>query len=126
MRTLENDREQNENNRHSKRQEAMAMEGSKKREIFKVTGRLERGLDHVDKAMASGDLDITLDFFECPFITVEGLEWLEEVLLRAQSYNSDVHFINLEPSVYKVFKVARIDSLLKACGSPGVHSGPIC
>lgn len=102
------------------------MEGSKKRETFKITGKLERGLDHVDEAMASGDLDITLDFSECPFITVEGLEWLEEVLLRAQSYNSTVRFINLEPPVYKVFKVARIDSLLKACGSPSVHSGPIC
>jgi len=32
----------------------------------------------------------------------------------------------LVPSVYKVFKVAHIDSLLKACGSPGPAVGPVC
>ncbi len=95
-------------------------------EKFFVLGSLDRALDEVDKLLAKGSTDILLDFSGCPFITVDGLEWLEELLLRAESMQSHVRFVNIFPSVYKTFKVSRIDSILRACGAPGTMRGPIC
>jgi anti-anti-sigma regulatory factor len=92
--------------------------------VLPVTGSLDRALDHVDKALAGG-ANLVLDFSECTFITVEGLEWLEELLLRAQSLRLDVRIVRAQPSVYKVFKVAHIGSILKACDSPA-PMGPVC
>ena len=92
--------------------------------VLPVTGSLDRALDHVDKALAGGS-SLVLDFSECTFITVEGLEWLEELLLRAQSLRLDVRIVKAQPSIYKVFKVAHIGSILKACDSP-VLMGPVC
>ena len=69
---------------------------------------------------------MTLDFTGCKFISVDGLEWLEELLLRSDSLGSKVVFTNLVPPVYKVFKVAHIDSLLRACGAPSQVSEPFC
>jgi anti-anti-sigma regulatory factor len=91
---------------------------------IQIRGSLERGLDHVDRALASG-VDLQLDFSECTFVTVDGLEWLEELLLRAQSLQSQVRIVKMHPTVYKVFKVAHISSLLKACDSPAPR-GPVC
>lgn len=98
---------------------------SKPTEVIPIWNRLERGLDAADHVLASGS-DMTLDFANCEFITVDGLEWLEEILLRADSLGSKVTFINLHPTIYKVFKVAHIDSLQKACGAPGPATGPVC
>jgi hypothetical protein len=92
--------------------------------VMGITGSLERGIDHIDKALASG-VDLILDFSECTFITVEGLEWLEELMLRATSLQSSVRMVKIKPTVYKVFKVAHIQSLLKACDSPAPR-GPVC
>ena len=89
-----------------------------------IKGSLDRGLDHVDKLLASGS-NLLLDFSECPFVTVEGLEWLEELLLRAESLQLNVRMVKMHPTVYKVFKVAHIRSLLKACDSPAPR-GPVC
>ncbi|MBA3994294.1 MAG: hypothetical protein C0469_12270 [Cyanobacteria bacterium DS2.3.42] len=91
---------------------------------FRLPGPLIKGLDDVDKLMASNSGDLALDFSDCTFISVEGLEWLEEMLLRAQSKGVSVNFTNVTPSVYKVFKVAHIDSVMGACGLP--ISGPVC
>ncbi len=91
---------------------------------FRLPGPLMKGLDDVDKLMASNSGDLALDFSDCTFISVEGLEWLEEMLLRAQSKGVSVTFSNVTPSVYKVFKVAHIDSIMGACGLP--ISGPVC
>lgn len=91
---------------------------------FRLPGPLMKGLDDVDKLLAAGKGDLALDFSDCTFISVEGLEWLEEMLLRAQSKGTNVSFSNVTPSVYKVFKVAHIDSVMGACGLP--ISGPVC
>ncbi len=91
---------------------------------FRLPGPLVKGLDDVDKLMAANSGDLLLDFSDCTFISVEGLEWLEEMLLRAQSKGVSVTFSSVTPSVYKVFKVAHIDSIMGACGLP--ISGPVC
>jgi hypothetical protein len=93
--------------------------------VIAIKGRLERRLDHVDKALAGGG-NLLLDFHECTFITVDGLEWLEELLLRAESLGSIVRLVRVPTSQYKVFKVAHIQSILKACGSPPAGMGPVC
>lgn len=94
-------------------------------EVLRIDGPLERGIDHIDRTLATG-VNLTLDFTGCKFISVDGLEWLEELLLRSDSLGSKVVFTNLVPPVYKVFKVAHIDSLLRACGAPSQVSEPFC
>lgn len=92
---------------------------------FMMPPSLNKRVDEVDLTLANGTVDVALDFNTCHFISVDGLEWLEELLLRAQSLNSEVKLKNVKPSIYKVFKVARIDSVLQACGS-STPSGPVC
>lgn len=92
---------------------------------FLLPGSLAKALREVDVTLASGNSDIVLDFVDCSFITVDGLEWLEELLLRADSASAKVEFKNVRPSIYKVFKVAKIDSVLRACGG-ATPSGPVC
>ncbi len=104
----------------------MAAEGTKQVEVHKIVGALERGIDSADRVVASGTHDLTLDFTGCSFISVDGLEWLEELLLRADSSQAKVRFTNVPPTIYKVFKVAHIDSLMRACGGPGPQTGPTC
>jgi hypothetical protein len=94
-------------------------------EVVRLSSRLERAVDAVDHILASGK-NVTLDFSDCEFVTVDGLEWLEEILLRSESLKSTVTFVKLKPKLYKVFKVAHIDSLQKACGAPGPAMGPVC
>lgn len=98
---------------------------AKNQATFVMPASLSKQVDDVDLTMANGDVDLILDFSQCKFISVEGLEWLEELLLRSQSISSKVQLKNIAPSVYKVFKVARIDSVLKACGGK-MPSGPVC
>ena len=92
-------------------------ESARGEEVIHLLGALERSVDEVDRHLAAGQTDLALDFSAVTFISVEGLEWLEELLLRAQSQARSVRCTNVPPSIYKVFKVARIDSILKACGS---------
>ncbi len=92
--------------------------------VFKIPEQLTRSIDEVDHSLASGN-DLILDFTNCTFITVEGLEWLEELLLHAASSSSKVNLTNVTPTVYKVFKIARIDNVLKAAGGLA-PSGPVC
>jgi hypothetical protein len=99
--------------------------GNATAELVKLPLRLERAIDAIDRQLAGGK-DMTMDFSGCEFITVDGLEWLEEILLRSQSLKSTITFINLNPSLYKVFKVAHIDCIQKACGAPGPQQGPVC
>jgi hypothetical protein len=94
-------------------------------EVLAISGPLERGIDQIDRTLATG-VNLVLDFNDCKFISVDGLEWLEELLLRSDSLGSTIEFTNLTPSVYKVFKVAHIDSLLRACGAPSRSTGPNC
>lgn len=94
----------------------------KENRTCKITGQLTGNQEAVDKLIAAGNIDLTIDFNECTFISVPGLEWLEEMLLKASSGSVNVGFVGMPPSLYKVFKVARIDSILKACGSPSSSS----
>jgi hypothetical protein len=91
--------------------------------VCRILGQLNRSLDDVDKTLASGVSDLALDFSTCTFVSVEGLEWLEELLLRADSLKANVTFQNVPPTIYKVFKVAHIDSIARACGSPSSAAG---
>jgi hypothetical protein len=93
--------------------------------VYKIPEQLARPIDEVDHMLAGGNLQLNLDFVDCTFITVEGLEWLEELLMRASSLSSTIELTNVLPSIYKTFKVARIDSVLKACGGSSI-SGPVC
>jgi len=90
----------------------------KENQTRKISGELTSCVDEIDKLLASGTVDLTIDFSGCTFVSVEGLEWLEEMLLRAASLQASVSFVNMRPPVYKVFKVAHIDSILRASGSP--------
>ena len=94
---------------------------------MRILGSLDKGLDEVDRLLATGKNDLELDFGACNFISVDGLEWLEELILRADSSSTSVRFVNLQPPQYKVLKVAHIDSLMRACGAPGKDlSAPMC
>jgi hypothetical protein len=93
--------------------------------VFKMPEQLMRAVDDVDRILAGGNVDLKLDFSNCTFISVDGVEWLEEILMRASSLSADVELMNIAPSVYKVFKIARIDSIVKACGGMSA-SGPVC
>jgi anti-anti-sigma regulatory factor len=113
-----------ETSKHSSNNGAGAKVNTVAATVIVIQGKLERAIDNIDKALASG-VDLILDFSECTFITVEGLEWLEELLLRATSLQSSVRMVKIKPTVYKVFKVAHIQSILKACDSPAPR-GPVC
>lgn len=103
----------------------METQDTKSQAVFMLPPSLARQVDEVDLTLANGNVDLVLDFAGCDFISVDGLEWLEELLMRAESLNSKINLRNVKPAVYKVFKVARIDSVLKSCGS-AAPSGPVC
>ncbi len=88
----------------------------------KIIGDLSKNDEAVEKFIAAGDKDLLIDFSACTFISVSGLEWLESMLLKAGSGKVNVTFIELSTTLYKVFKVARIESILSACGSPAASS----
>lgn len=103
----------------------METSAQKNQAVFDMPDSLSRQIDEVDLTLANGAVDLILDFSRCNFITVEGLEWLEELLLRANSKSVNISFKDVKPPVYKVFKVSRMDSVLRACGA-AAPSGPVC
>ncbi len=104
----------------------MKKESDKEKQTHKIVGALMRSDEAVEKFIAAGK-DLTIDFSECTFISVPGLEWLESMLLKASSGKVRVIFMGMHPSLYKVFKVARIESILNACGSPASYANtPVC
>ena len=88
----------------------------------KIIGDLSKNDETVEKYVATAGKEILVDFSQCTFISIAGLEWLESMLLKANSGQVKVTFIELPPTLYKVFKVARIESILSACGSPPASS----
>lgn len=93
----------------------------------KIKGDLNKNEEVIEKYIAAGDKDVVIDFSQCSFISVPGLEWLESMLLKANSGQVKVTFVELPPTLYKVFKVARIESILSACGSLSASSNtPAC
>ena len=93
--------------------------------VIKLTGNIVREIEEANQVLARGESDLILDFAAATFISVEGLEWLEELLLRSKSSAAAVGFVNIPPTIYKVFKVAHVESLLEACGALTL-SGPVC
>lgn len=93
---------------------------------IRVLGDLDHGLDEVDRLLASTTDDVIIDMSACTFISVDGLEWLEELLMRAESMTSNVRLVSVPPAIYKVFKVSHVDCILKACGAPSAAQGPMC
>ena len=100
----------------------MEKETNKGMHNYKIVGNLVRDDEAVEKFIAAGK-DLTIDFSECSFLSVAGLEWLESMLLKASSSKTSINFVGMSPTLYKVFKVARIESILNACGSPEVAPG---
>lgn len=100
------------------------MPENKSSKTIAIPERLERGIDQIDNELAN-KANLVLDFSECTFVSVEGLEWLEELLMRAESYSMSVQLIKMNPTIYKVFKVARVRNILAACGSP-IAGGSVC
>jgi len=93
----------------------------------KITGSLIGPQPEIDKLIASGKQDLVIDFSECVFISVPGLEWLTDMLSKAGAAGIKVNYVAIPPTLYKVFKVARISNILDACGSPiAPASGQVC
>jgi anti-anti-sigma regulatory factor len=100
---------------------------NRQKQICKITGSLTGPKPDIDRLIASGNHDLVIDFSECVFISVPGLEWLKDMLLKAGTAGINVTYIAIPPPLYKVFKVARIDSILNASGSPAdVSPDSIC
>jgi anti-anti-sigma regulatory factor len=91
---------------------------------IKLDATVDRAVEDVDQVIASG-VAVAVSFREVTFVSVAGLEWLEELLLRSQSQGVSVRFVDVPPTIYKVFKVAHIGSLLEACGAVAAL-GPAC
>lgn len=92
---------------------------------IELKGSISRAIVDVERTLTVKKTELVLNFKEVTFISVEGLEWLEELLMRASSLSLPVSFVDVPPRVYKVFKVAHIESLLQACGGLA-RSGPVC
>ena len=59
--------------------------------------------------------EITLDFSKVIFISVYFLERLENFVNRAKDLNVKIQILNTQPSIYKVFQVARSKTVLEVC-----------
>ena len=59
--------------------------------------------------------DVLLNFRNITFISVYFLERLEDFIERALDLSVKVNITNVQPSVYKVFQVARVESILGVC-----------
>jgi len=91
---------------------------NKEKKICKIIGSLTGPQPEIDRLIASGKQNLVIDFSECVFISVPGLEWLTDMLLKAGTKGIHVAYVAIPPTLYKVFKVARIESILDASGSP--------
>ena len=59
--------------------------------------------------------DITINLQKVTFISVRFLEKLENFILKAQELQSQLKIVNVQPSVYKVFQVAKAKDVLSVC-----------
>jgi len=96
-----------------------------KAQNYSIIGQVKGSIKEVDDLLAKGAAELNIDFANATFISVEGIEWLEELLLRSDSKGTKVNLQNIPTEIYKVFKVARIDAVMKACGMMPI-TGPHC
>ena len=59
--------------------------------------------------------ELLIDFQRVTFISVYFLERLERLVNRAKELNVKVKIVNVQPSVYKVFQVARSKDVISIC-----------
>ena len=59
--------------------------------------------------------EITLDFTRVTFISVYYLGRLEQFVDRARELGVSFQIINILPSIYKVFQVAKVRNILEIC-----------
>lgn len=59
--------------------------------------------------------EIALDLSSIGFVSVYFLERIVQFVTRAKDLNANIKIINLSPSIYKVFHVARVQPLLDVC-----------
>jgi len=106
------------------------MNNSKKHDVIintiKVPVIFNGEIQGAKKFASESQSPILINFAECTFITVDGLEWLEEFVTSVEASGKHCRFENMIPSIYKVFKVARIDCLLRSCGAPVIPEGAVC
>lgn len=93
---------------------------------LKVPAYFDSEIQGAQKFMEESNSPLIINFAECTFITVDGLEWLENYVTQVEAQKKTCRFENMKPSIYKVFKVARIDCLLRSCGSPRFPDGAVC
>ncbi len=95
-------------------------------DTVKVPAIFNGEIQGAKKLAAETESPVLINFAECTFITVDGLEWLEEFVTSVEASGKHCRFQNMTPSIYKVFKVARIDCLLRSCGAPAIAEGAVC
>ncbi|MBI3590261.1 MAG: hypothetical protein HY094_02645 [Candidatus Melainabacteria bacterium] len=59
--------------------------------------------------------EILINFQNLVFVSVYFLEKLESFIEKAKKLNVKVQIKNVPPSIYKVFRVARVNEILKLC-----------
>lgn len=77
-------------------------------------------VDSIFNASESQLLDtneLIIDFEDVSFISVYFLERLENFIQRAKRFNKKIHIVSVQPSIYKVFQVARVKDILESCSS---------
>lgn len=75
-------------------------------------------VDNIFNALESQLLDsneLNVDFEDVSFISVYFLERLENFTQGARKLAVKIRLINVQPSIYKVFQVARSKSILDNC-----------
>ncbi len=93
--------------------------------VISLPSILDKPVNDIEKYLVNNDCNLLLDFINCNFITVDGIEWLEEILVRANSKSIKIMFANIQPDIYKVFKISRIEVILKVCGATQ-NFAPFC
>ena len=59
--------------------------------------------------------EFAIDFNGVNFVSVYFLERITQFVTRAKDLNVNIKIINLSPSIYKVFQVAKVQSLIDVC-----------
>ena len=88
------------------------------KELFSGEMILNKEIDNAFNYLEKQALDqteIILDFNDLSFISVYFLESLESFIKKIKGLNLGIKIINMQPSIYKVFQVARIKNILEVC-----------
>lgn len=75
-------------------------------------------VDNIFNTLESQLLDnneLIVDFEDVSFISVYFLERLENFTQGARKLAVKIRLINVQPSIYKVFQVARVKDILESC-----------